>query len=51
MINFAIPYHIIVDDKDVEKIEKYLDLPRELKKVRNMKKTVAASSWYSGYTC
>ena len=29
-----------VDDKEVEKIEKYLDLARELKKVWNMKVTV-----------
>ena len=35
-----IPYHTRVDDKEVEKIEKYLDLARELKKVWNMKVTV-----------
>ena len=35
--DFAIPYDTKVDDKEVEKIEKYLDLVRELKKVWNMK--------------
>ena len=38
--DFAIPYDTRVDDKEVEKIEKYLDLARELKKVWNMKVTV-----------
>ena len=36
IIDFAIPYNPSVDDKEVEKIEKYLDLARELKKVWNM---------------
>ena len=35
-----LPYDTRVDDKEVEKIEKYLDLARELKKVWNMKVTV-----------
>ena len=34
------PHDTRADDKEVEKIEKYLDLVRELKKVRNMKETV-----------
>ena len=38
--DFAIPYDTRVNDKEVEKIEKYLDLARELKKVWNMKVTV-----------
>ena len=38
--DFGIPYHTRVDDKEVEKIEKYFDLARELKKVWNMKVTV-----------
>ena len=29
IINFAIPYDTRVDDKEVEQIEKYLDLTRE----------------------
>ena len=37
IIDFAIPYDTRVDDKEVEKIEKHLDLARELKKVWNMK--------------
>ena len=37
IIDFAIPYDTRVDSKEVEKIEKYLDLARELKKVWNMK--------------
>ena len=40
IINFTIPYDTRVDDKEVEKIEKYLDLARELKKVWNMEVTV-----------
>ena len=40
MTDFAIPFDARVDDKEVEKIEKYLDLARELKKVWNMKVTV-----------
>ena len=37
IIDFAIPYDTRGDDKEVEKIERYLDLARELKKVWNMK--------------
>ena len=37
IIDFAISYDTRVDDKEVEKIEKYSDLARELKKVSNMK--------------
>ena len=37
IMDSAIPYDTRVDDKEVEKIEKYLDLARELKKVWNMK--------------
>ena len=37
IIDFTIPYDTIVDDKEVEKIEKHLDLARKLKKVWNMK--------------
>ena len=37
IIDFAISCETRVDDKKVEKIEKYLDLVRELKKVWNMK--------------
>ena len=37
IINFAIPYDTRVDDKEVEQIEKYLDLTREPKKVWNRK--------------
>ena len=40
IIDFAIPYDTRADDTKVEKIEKYLDLVRELKKVWNMKVTV-----------
>ena len=40
VIDFAIPYDTRVDGKEVEKIERYLDLARELKKVRKMKVTV-----------
>ena len=40
MTDFAIPFDTRVDDKEVEKIEKYLDLARELKKVWNMKVAV-----------
>ena len=39
-IDFVIPYDTRVDDKEVEKIEKYLDLAKELKKVWIMKVTV-----------
>ena len=37
IIDFAIPFDTRVYDVKVEKIEKYLDLARELKKVWNMK--------------
>ena len=40
IIDFTKPYDTRVEDKKVEKIEKYLDLRRELKKVWNMKVTV-----------
>ena len=40
IIDFAILYDTKVDDKEGEKIEKYLNLARELKKVWNMKATV-----------
>ena len=40
IIDFAMPYDTRVGDKEVEKIEKYLDLTRELKKVWNIKVTV-----------
>ena len=40
IIDFAISYDTRVDDREVEKIEKYLDLARELNKVWNMKVTV-----------
>ena len=34
VIGFAIPYDTRVDDKEVEKINKYMDLVKELKKVK-----------------
>ena len=37
IIDFTIPYGTRVDDKEVKKIEKYLDLARKLKKLWNMK--------------
>ena len=40
IIDFAIPYDARVDGNEVEKIERYLDLGRELKKVWNMKMKV-----------
>ena len=40
IFDFAIPYDTKVDDKEVEKIENYLDLARELTKVWNVKVTV-----------
>ena len=40
IINLAIPYDTRVDDKEVEKTEKYLNLARELNIVWNMKVTV-----------
>ena len=39
---FAIPFETRVVDMEVEKIEKYLDLSRELKKMWNMKVTVVS---------
>ena len=39
-IDFTILYDTRVHDKEVEKIEKYLDLARELKKVWNMRVAV-----------
>ena len=39
-IDFTIPYDTRVDNEEVEKIEKYLDLARELKKVWNIKVAV-----------
>ena len=48
--DFAIPYDTRVDDKEVEKIERYLDLARELKKVWNMK-VIVNHYWSSGYSC
>ena len=41
-IDFAIPYDTRVDDKEIEKIEKYLHLTRKLKKLWNMKVTVVS---------
>ena len=40
IIDFTTPYDTRVDGKEVKKIEKYLDLARELKKVWNMKVTL-----------
>ena len=40
IIDFAIPYDTRVDDKEVEKIQKYLDVVKEVKKMWNMKVTV-----------
>ena len=40
IIDFAIPYDTRVDDREIEKNEKYLDLARELNEVWNMKMTV-----------
>ena len=37
IVVFAIPYDTRVDDKEVENIEEYLDLARELKKVWNIR--------------
>ena len=37
IIVFACPYDGRVDTKELEKIEHYQDLARELKKIRNMK--------------
>ena len=40
IIDFAILCDTRVDDKEAEKIEKYLDLSKKLKKVWNMKVTL-----------
>ena len=40
IIDFAIPYDTRVDDKEVEKIQKYLDVVKEVKKMWNIKVTV-----------
>ena len=40
IIDFGSPYDTRVDDKEVEKIEKHLNLAGELKKVWNMKVTL-----------
>ena len=40
VIDFAIPYDSRVDSKEMEKIEKYQDLARELKKLWDMKVVV-----------
>ena len=37
IIDFAIPYDSKVNNKEMEKIEKYQDLARELRKLCNMK--------------
>ena len=37
IIDFAIPYDTRVHDKEVEKIDKYLDLAKKLKKVWDIK--------------
>ena len=39
-IDFTIPYDTRVDNKEIEKIEKYLNLARELKKVWDIKVAV-----------
>ena len=56
IIDFTILHDTRVDDKKVEKIEKYFDLARELKKVWNMQVTVVplvvrSSVRSSRYTC
>ena len=40
IIDFAIPYDTRVNSKEVEKMEKYQDLAREIKKLRGMRVTV-----------
>ena len=40
VIDFAIPYDSRVDSKEMEKIEKYQDLVRELKRLWDMKVVV-----------
>ena len=37
LLDFACPYDIRVDNKELEKIEHYQDLARELRKIWNMK--------------
>ena len=50
-IDFPIPYDTRVDDKEVKKIEKYLDLARELEKVEYKSDSGSVSSWSLGYSC
>ena len=51
IIDFVVPYDTRMDDKKVEKIEKCLDLARELKKVWNVKVTkCSVNNWSSGST-
>ena len=38
-MNFSVPVDLRVKTKEIEKIDKYLDLARELKQTWNMKKT------------
>ena len=40
IIDFTVPYDSRVEQKELEKKEKYHDLARELKKIWNMKATV-----------
>ena len=51
IIDFPIPYDTRVDDKEVKKIEKYLDLARKLKKVEYKSDSGSVSSWSLGYSC
>ena len=50
IIDFAIPYDTRLDNKEVEKIEKYLDLARKPKKVWNMKVDDYVSILYSFFS-
>ena len=51
IIDFVVPYDTRVDDKEIEKIGKCLDLARELQKVWNVKVTkCSVNSWSSGST-
>ena len=40
IVDFAVPYDTKVNTKEVEKIEKYQDLARELRKLWNMKVSI-----------
>ena len=40
IIDFAIPYDSLIEEKEVEKVVKYQDLARELKKLWKMKTMV-----------